>query len=546
VTSERHGSAQKRLGAAVPPDLILHNANVVTLDPTLPRARALAVKGERIVALGDDKTILGTAGPNTVAVDARGLTVLPGFNDNHLHTLGMGLFFQHPNLFGKNADEIVEALKQHYADRKPGQRLTGYAWDYSSCPHPNKALLDQVFPNNPVVLRQYSGHAQWLNTLALKELLDAAAKTSKVGTGAIVRDEQGEPTGIVLGTVVHSSHRRELLRRALTPSLHWGLLNAALDRFRKAGITSVQDNTWQPFTIWLLHLLRRLGRLTARFSCWSFGQFPLLARGMDLSLYNPLWIRRGPEKYIVDGAFSPHTAWMLAPYDGETGNTGRSVLQPQELETIVRRGAKRRRQLAFHTIGDGAAKAVLDAIETVSRDLPVVTRLRIRMEHVQIIDPADIERMRRLGVLASVQPVALALPERDRALVGPERFARLYPYRSLLDAGVNLSFGSDIPGEIEYDPFQVIYRAVSRRGVAPKGVAYDLSEALTVEQAVMAYCRGSAYAENMEEHKGALVPGMLADFIALSQDIFATDVERIPETKVLLTVVGGRVVHSLL
>jgi predicted amidohydrolase YtcJ len=530
----------------VPPDLILHNANIVTLDSARPRARALSVTGERIVAVGDDKTILGTAGPKTVTVDGRGLTVLPGFNDNHLHALGMGLFFRHPNLFGKNAEEIVEALKQHYADIKPGQRLTGYAWDYSSCQQPNKALLDQAFPNNPVVLRQYSGHAQWLNTRALKELLDAQAKQGNAGTGAIVRDEQGEPTGIVLGTVVHSSHRRDLLKRALTPSLHWDLLHAALDRFRKAGITSVQDNTWQPFTIWLLHLLRGLGRLTARFSCWSSGQFPLLARGMDLSPYNPLWIRRGPEKYIVDGAFSPHTAWMLAPYEGEPGNTGRSVIQPQALEAIVRRAARRRRQLAFHTIGDGAAKAVLDAIETVSKDLPVVTQLRIRMEHVQIIEPADIERMRRLGVLASVQPVALALPERDRALVGAERFARLYPYRSLLDGGVNLSFGSDIPGEIEYDPFQVIFRAVSRRGVAPKGIAYELSEALTVEQAVKAYCRGSAYAEHMEEHKGALAPGMLADFIALSQDIFATDIERIPETKVLMTVVGGMVVHSLL
>jgi predicted amidohydrolase YtcJ len=267
---------------------------------------------------------------------------------------------------------------------------------------------------------------------------------------------------------------------------------------------------------------------------------------MDVGPYDPLWIRRGPEKYIVDGAFSPHTAWMLAPYENEPGNTGRSVLSPQALEAIVRRGAKRRRQMAFHAIGDGAVKAVLDAIETVSHDLPVVTRLRIRLEHVQLIDPADIERMRRLGVLASVQPGALTLPERDQALVGAERFARLYPYRSLLDAGVSLSFGSDITGEIDYDPFQVIYRAVSRQGVAPKGVAYNLSQALTVEQAVMAYCRGSAYAERMEEHKGALAPGMLADFIALSQDIFTTDVGRIPETRVLLTVVGGRVVHSLL
>ena len=230
-----------------------------------------------------------------------------------------------------------------------------------------------------MVLRQYSGHAQWLNTRALKELLDAATKQGKAGTGAIVRDEQGEPTGIVLGTVVHSSHRRDLLKRALTPGLHWDLLHAALDRFRKSGITSVQDNTWQPFTIWLLHLLRRLGRLTARFSCWSSGQFPLLARGMDLSPYNPLWIRRGPEKYIVDGAFSPHTAWMLAPYESEPGNTGRSVIQPKRWKRSFGAG-QGVGDSSFPTIGDGAAEGGRTPSK-VSANLPVGHQLRIRMEH---------------------------------------------------------------------------------------------------------------------------------------------------------------------
>jgi predicted amidohydrolase YtcJ len=189
---------------------------------------------------------------------------------------------------------------------------------------------------------------------------------------------------------------------------------------------------------------------------------------------------------------------------------------------------------------------VINSVENVARDFPAIISLRYRIEHAQIIVPSDIARLKKLGMLASVQPTALALPERDRALVGDQRFAQLYPHRSLPDAGVPLSFGSNIPGEIAYDPFQIVYRAVSRRGVQRTGPAYDRAQALTVEEAVIALTRRSAYAEFMEGHKGSLASGMLADFIVLSQDIFRTDVERIPENKVLMTVVGGNIVHSLL
>jgi predicted amidohydrolase YtcJ len=526
------------------PDLILHNANIVTLNPAWPRAQAMSVKGERIVALGDDRTILAQAGSSTLTIDAHGLTGLPGFNDNHLHAVAMGYFFQFPNLFGKNAEDIVATLKQHYPRLRAGQRVLGFAWDYSSCPDPNKDILDRAFPDNPVVLRQYSGHAQWLNSRALAPILELESRGP--GAGQILRDGEGEPTGIVRGTVVHAHHRRDILLRAIDLRLHWRLLGIALDRFRKAGITSVQDNTWQPLTVWLLGLAKRMGRLTTRFSCWPFGPFPLLSKAMSLARYDPLWIRRGPDKYIVDGAFSPHTAWMLEPYHNEPGNTGQVVLQPSDIERVVRRAAKRQRQVAFHAIGDRAVREVVDAIDKVARDLPSVTQLRLRIEHAQIIDPSDMRRMKALGILAAVQPTALAQPERDRALLGDERFARLYPYRSLLDAGVSVSFGSDIPGEIAYDPFEVIYRAVGRRGMARSGPRYDPREAVTVEEAVQLLTRGSAYAEFMEDHKGALAPGMLADFILLSQDIFAVEVDRIPDTKVVLTAVGGRVVYTTL
>jgi len=531
------------------PDLIVYNANIVTLDPARPAARALAAHGERISAVGGDGEILAQAGPGTRVIDARGLTLLPGFNDNHLHALGMGIFFDRPNLFGKNAEEIVAILKKKYADVKPGQPVTGFAWDYSSCPDPAKEILDRAFPRNPVILRQYSGHAQWVNSVALRRFLKLEAR-SRAGGSEIVRDPNGEPTGIIRGSVVHPNHHRDIIRRALNARLHRELLRVALDRFARAGITSVQDNTWQPFSVWLLRSLEQRGELTARFSCWPFGHYPLLEKSMAFAPYDRSWVRRGPVKYIVDGAFSPHTARLLAPYEGEPGNTGKDVIKPAALQRIVRTAARRGRrvprrgQLAFHAIGDRAVRAVIDAVEETARDHPWVTRMRLRLEHAQIIDPADIPRLKRLGMLVAAQPTALALRERDRALVGDARFGRLYPYRSLLDAGVPLSFGSDIPGEIEYDPFQVIYRAVTRRGVRPEEAPYDESEAVTVEEAIRAYTLGSAYAEFMEGRKGALAFGFLADFIVLSQDIFAVALERIPATRVLLTVTGGRVVYD--
>ncbi len=513
------------------------------MDQLRPRARAMAVHGERIIALGEDTDILKTAGPHTQVIDGRGLLALPGFNDNHVHVLGMGMFLTRANLFGQNAEEIIAVLKEHHKDLKPGETVTGHAWDYAFCPHPSKEILDRAFPHNPVILRQYSGHALWVNSLALKKMLAEAERAGKSGS-EILRDASGQPTGIVRGTIVHPNHRRDLLRRAFNLSFHKRLLHRALERLSAAGLTSVQDNTWQPVSAWLLRGLKRQGRLPLRISCWAFGHYPLLARAMDFSPYDRAWIRRGPVKYIADGAFSPHSARLLEAYEGEPDNFGNTVIQPEELNRIVLTHARRARRLAFHVIGDAAVRRVIDAVETAAQVYPYVRHLRYRLEHVQIIQPEDIIRMKHLGILASVQPSALALPDRDRALVGDGRFPLLYPYRSFLDAGVPLSFGSDIPGEIEYRPLIIIHRAVTRRGIDRHGPAYDLTQALTVEEAVRAYTRGSAYAEFMETQKGALIPGMLADFILLSDDIFSCDPERIPDTRVVLTAAGGRVVNG--
>jgi predicted amidohydrolase YtcJ len=527
------------------PDLIIYNAEIITLDPALPKAQALAVCGERIISLGDDRTIRRLASDKTYMIDARGLTIIPGFNDNHIHAVGMGFFYLHPNLLGKTAEEIVAALKKHYRDCKPGEPILGFAWDYSSCPRPSKAILDAAFPRNPVMLRQYSGHAVWLNSLALDKIL-RRKKRKPSSSGEILRDEAGEPTGIIRGTIGLGSHKKDLLLRVLNFSFHRKLVCDALERFSRVGITSVQDNTWQPVTVFLLARLKAQGRLTARFSCWPFGQYRLLARLMDYGPYDRLWIRKGPLKYIVDGAFSPHTAWMLEPYQNEPGNYGRPIFSPERLAALVKRQAGRGKQLAFHAIGDRAVREVINAVEKTAEEIPAVKQLRIRLEHAQIIHPDDLARLKRLGMLVAAQPTALALPDRDYELLGEKRFQSVYPYRSLINAGVGLSFGSDIPGEIEYNPFQAIYRAVSRRGLPGSKRSYNGAESVSAYEAVTAYTKGSAYAEFMENEKGTLSPGMLADFIVLSDNILCTDPARIPLSKVLLTVVGGKIVFSAL
>ncbi|MBN1796953.1 MAG: amidohydrolase [Spirochaetales bacterium] len=542
-------------------DIIVHNARILTMDKNLPYAAALAVRRERIIYVGSEKQALSYSGPNTYVMDCKGKTVIPGFNDNHVHTLGMGNFYLRPHLYGMSCREIIDLLQREYARAKPGEVIMAQAWDYPFCPDPRKELLDRAFPRNPVLLFQYSGHAVWVNSLMLKKMKISRNIADPKG-GTILRDSGGEPTGIIRGSVLHSQHRTRILKRVLSRSMHRRLLDIALQKYREAGITSVQDNTWQPLTVWLLKRYQRRGKLTCRFSCWPFGQYGLLAWSMKLAQYDKLWVRKGPWKYIVDGAFSPHSAWLMEPYAGEPGNTGKATLEPQKLEHIVRQAALRNRQLAFHAIGDRAVREVVNAVEKASADYPWITRLRLRLEHAQLISPEDIIRIKKLGMLVAAQPTALSQPEKDYKLLGAKRFKQIYAYKSLLEAGVKLSFGSDIPGEIEYNPLEAIERAVTRRGSFAGGGAdrareetgrarkdamrdsYEQSESISPAQALYCYTMGSAYAEFMENQKGSLTAGKLADLVVLDKDPTRVEALKISKISVCMTVVGGKIVYK--
>jgi len=513
--------------------LLLYNARVLTIDPAQPRAEAVLVEGERIAWVGSSREAQARASPSARRLDLQGRCLIPGFNDNHLHAISLGDSLTRISLAGMDCARIVEHLRQRYAGARPGELLVAYSWDYPNCPNPHRRILDSAFPRNPVALFQFSGHAAWVNSRMLRRLGIRAGSPDPKG-GQIERDADGEPTGILKDNAITPLHDIRLRRHMFSPALRRRLIARSLELLRRAGITSVQDNTWTPTTVWTLNELRRRGELTCRFSCWTHGSRPFLSRAMSLARYDRRWVRRGPWKYFLDGTFSTRTAWLLEPYRGEPQNLGRPALPAEELAAILSRSAARRRQSVFHAIGDRAIRGLADAVEAARARHPQLAGLRLRIEHGQLIDPADIPRLAELGILVAAQPTALAQPDKDQALLGPERARRAYPYRSLLDAGVRLSFGSDVPGEAHYQPLLAIHWAVNRPS----------PERITALEALACYTLGSAYAEFQEAEKGSIRAGKLADLAVLSADPTAVPPERIRDLKVDLTVVGGRVVYE--
>jgi predicted amidohydrolase YtcJ len=284
-----------------------------------------------------------------------------------------------------------------------------------------------------------------------------------------------------------------------------------------------------------LTVLNALGaaEITTRFSCWFFGEVPLLAFIMKFSRFDDQWYHRGPWKYFLDGTFSTRTAWLTEPYSDEQENYGKGRSK-SEIAKILLRNVKKRRQAAFHAIGDRTIREFIDAVEEIGKRFPRVKEMRYRLEHAQLIRKEDIPRLKENGICISSQPAALTTPEKDIRLLGEDRAKLAYPYRSLLDAGVHLSFGSDYPGEPVFKPLEIIHLAVNRDG----------PEKITPLEGLRCYTIESAYVEGRESEKGSIEKGKLADFVVLSEDLTAVDPARIKDIDVLQTIVGGRVVFT--
>jgi len=507
------------------------NARIHTLDPLLPEAFAMVSRGQKLLYVGDESGALEKAGPAALRIDLGGLTVVPGFNDNHLHAVIFGDQLGSVTLEGLNAEAIVAKLSAAYPFPVPGELIVAYNWDLPACPQPHKSLLDDAFPNNPVLLAQFGGHGQWLNSAGLAEI-DLENLQKRNPTGEIERDASGEPTGFIremFDNPLGNRHFDDLFRKA---SVREPRVLRALAEFARLGITSIQDNSWYLPMVRQFTKLRREGRLTARVSCWTYATKPEARILMALGNYDVHWVRQGPWKYFLDGTFSTRTAALHEPYEGQPDNRGQGHSK-EEIVPILRFLAKTGRQGAFHAIGDRVISNFIEAAKEVQEEFPHFRTLRMRLEHAQLIRPEDIASLRALGILVCAQPSALSTPEKDLALVGKERALGAYPYRSLLDAGVDLSFGSDIPGEPSCNPLEAIARVSTRPG----------PERITPREALEAYTVGSAWAEKEEDWKGRLKAGMYADFAVLDHDLLALDPAAIAAIKVVRTVVGGKTVY---
>ncbi|NNM67134.1 MAG: amidohydrolase [Spirochaetales bacterium] len=511
------------------PLTLWHNAVFYTLDPVQPRVQALVSADEKILFAGSFEEARKVAGPWAQSVNLKGKAVVPGFNDNHLHLVFFGDHSLVPDLSGLNENQIVDTLVAFYSKLPSSHPVVGYAWDYTHCPHPRKELLDEAFGDRLVFLPQFGGHAVWVSSRVLREL--GVTKFTAPPQGQILRDDEGEPTGILQEFHPNPVQDRYFHEIFFNPRMREARVRRSLDALRRLGITSVQDNTWYYPELFTLAKLRRRKELTARVSAWSFGRLPKTIPWMALGSYDKRWLRRGPWKYFLDGTFTTRTAWMEEAYPGTPHNYGLSF-DKSWLKEVLTNLAKRRVQGAFHSIGDRSTRTFLDVWEDVLQAYPEAVHLRMRLEHVQALRREDLPRLKALGVCVAAQPPAMVNPDKDASIVGAARVPTLYPHRSLLEAGVPLSFGSDIPGESFCDPLLGIHLVCNRSG----------PESLTPEQALACYTQGSAYVEFQESQKGSLEAGKLADFAVLSADLLTLPVDEIRNIQVVRTVVGGRTV----
>mgnify|MGYP006267552631 CR=1 FL=1 len=513
-------------------ETIFTGGTVLTMDADDTVAEAVLVRGTRIAAVGTGAAVRAQAGPDATVVDLVGRTLIPGFNDNHIHLVNMADRERTPSLAGLTKAEIIEHVRESYADAGPDEWHVATQWDYPTCPDPHVTDLDAAFPEQPVALFQFSGHAAWMNSRAFAGL-GITAETPDWDRGGVDVDASGRLTGIIREPF-GAPGVRDLFQKRFTDPAHMRRnLPKALHHLNENGVTSVQDNTWFPHVMDAYNELYETGALTVRLSCWSMGDSKKLVEGMKRKSFHPGYIDPGPLKFFLDGAFSSRTAWLTEPYEGEPANYGAGI-PAEDIVAFLEPALQERRQVASHAIGDRATREYLDAAERLVDRFPHLRDMRIRIEHGQLIHHDDIRRIVDLGFHVATQPHAAATPQKDVELVGRERALAAYPYRSLLDAGALISFGSDYPGEASFEPLLGIHYVVNREG----------PEAITPTEALRAYTAGSAYAQFAENEKGTIERGKLADLAVLSEDPTRIAPSRIKDITVELTMMDGAVVFE--
>jgi predicted amidohydrolase YtcJ len=522
-------------------DRVFVNGRVWTADPRRPRAEAVALAGERILAVGSNAEIERLAGPATVRVDLHGRFVAPGFNDAHLHFLVVDTV----DLADATSLADIQRRIREYAEAHTDLPwVAGRGWTYGAFPGglPDRRQLDAAVPDRPAFMTGYDGHTAWANSKALA-LAGITRETPDPEHGAIVRDAAGEPTGALKESAA------ALVRRLVPPpsdaQRHAALLKR-LDEAASYGLTSVQNASYPAADIPTYERVLAEGGLKVR----VYMALPMVKdiSAAELARYQALraqypgpLFKYGAVKGFVDGVVESKTAAMLEPYVG--GGRGELNWTPEDLDRTVALYDREGFQIFLHAIGDRAIRTALDAYERAARSNGTSGR-RHRVEHIEVPTREDIARFARLGVIASTQAL-FANPDQNSldvyvVNIGPDRASRAMAFRSLDESGAVQAFGSDSP-VFSMEVLRGIYCAVTRmtpEGTPPGG--WEPQERISAEAALRHFTRDAAYASFEDQRKGTLAPGMLADLVVLSDDILSVPPERILKTRVLLTVMGGR------
>jgi predicted amidohydrolase YtcJ len=540
--------------AQVYPSLMLVHGHVWTEDPAQPETEAIAINGNRILLAGTSAEVLRLAGPSTRVIQLHGRRVVPGFNDAHVHFVPGGQGLASVQL--RDAASQAE-FRQRFASfartQSDGAWIVNGEWDHerwTPAVLPTHQLIDEVTLHNPVFVERLDGHMALANALAMK-LAGVDRSTPDVAGGVIVRDADGNPTGIFKDAAM------TLINRVIPPLSLQETETAILAAQREAarnGVTSVQEmandtnDTGGPNRLRAMQALERERRLTVRISenlrllDWKY----LAGSGVQAGFSDGL-IQIGGLKAFADGGLGASTAWLFAPYDDAPNTSGLAsdeLQNPTQMYADIRSADQAGLQIVIHAIGDRANRTILDFYQRVEQENGPRDR-RLRIEHAQHLSAADIPRFAQLHVIASMQPYhAIDDGRWAQKRLGAERIHYAYDFRSLLASGATLAFGSDWP-VAPLEPLMGIYAAVTRRTLDNRNPdGWIPEQKISVAEAVHAYTVGSAYAQFGEKSKGSLEPGKLADLAVLSQDIFHIDPVQIENTHVDLTVFDGRVIYE--
>lgn len=536
-------------------DTVYTNGTIYTVNKKFDRVSAVAVKGDRFLAVGSTNQLRRYIGPRTSVVDLKGKVVVPGLIESHLHYARIGRMKQQLDVFWKPKQEILDLVAAAAAAAQPGEWIQGGGWNqevWTPPVFPTAAELDAVAPDNPVVLIRTDGHALWASTKAM----DAAGITDATpdpAGGEIVRDPAtGHATGVFVDTAM------SLIQSVIPPDSERQQLEALLlaqDELLRYGITTGVDQGAYKETIELMKRLYADGELKVRIQqhvrinsaadLAEAQEYFAQPRSQRVGLYGNRYTINAT-KTSVDGALGSRGAWMLEDYSDRPGWRGLVLVPPEDLYTYAKTAREHGFQVAVHAIGDAANRAALDVFARLNREMPAVNKdPRWRVEHAQVIAPSDIPRFATERVIPSMQAVhATSDMNMAEDRIGPERIKGAYAWRSLLDTGVIIANGSDAPVEL-LNPYHGLYASVTRmdRDGQPPGGWYP-QERMTRMEALRSFTIWGAYASFTGSLKGSIEPGKLADFVILDRDPMRVPASQLKDIVANVTVLGGEVAYT--